>query len=81
MSKELRSPKHDALRRFLKAERARADITQGELSKRLGWNQRSLSDIETGAKRVTVLELLAISTALGIDPCLAIRHIEQIEDI
>jgi len=80
MSKELRSPRHDALRRFLKAERARAELTQGELSKRLGWNQRTLSDIETGGKRVSVLELVSIAKAIGFDPCLALRHIEEIEE-
>jgi DNA-binding XRE family transcriptional regulator len=80
MSKELRSPRHDALRKFLKLERVRAELKQGELAERLGWNQRTLSDIETGAKRVTVLELVSIAEALGFDPSLALRHISEIEE-
>lgn len=78
---ELRSPRHDALRRFLKLERQRKEISQTDLANRLGWQQRTISDIETGDKKVTVLELVYISKALGIDPCLAIKHIEDIEDI
>ncbi len=80
MSKELRSPRHDALRLFLKVERTRAEISQTELANRLGWKQRTVSDIETGEKRVTVLELMSIAKAIGIDPCLAIRHLEGIEE-
>lgn len=77
---ELRTPKHEALRLFLKVERSRVEISQIELARRLGWTQRTISDIETGDKRVTVLELLALSTVLGFDPCLAIRHLEGIKD-
>jgi transcriptional regulator with XRE-family HTH domain len=80
MSKELRSPRHDALRKFLKLERQRTELTQGQLAAKLGWNQRSLSDIETGAKRVTVLELVSIAQALGFDPNLALKAIEGIPE-
>ncbi len=80
MSKEIHSPRHDALRRFLKVERVKADLKQSDLAKRLGWKQRSISDIETGEKRVTVLELVSIAQALGFDPSLALKHIEGIEE-
>jgi transcriptional regulator with XRE-family HTH domain len=80
MSKELRSPRHDALRRFLKLERQKKEITQTDLAKRLGWKQGSISEIETGVKRVTVLELMSIAKALGFDPNLALKAIEDIEE-
>jgi transcriptional regulator with XRE-family HTH domain len=80
MSKELRSPRHDALRRFLKLERQKKEIKQADLAHKLGWKQGSISEIETGIKRVTVLELVSIAHALGFDPILAIRHIEEVED-
>jgi DNA-binding XRE family transcriptional regulator len=60
MSKEIRSPRHEALRKFLKLERQKADLTQAQLAAKLGWDQTTISDIETGAKRVTALELLTL---------------------
>jgi transcriptional regulator with XRE-family HTH domain len=80
MSKELRSPRHDALRRFLKLERQRKEIKQSDLAKRLGWKQSSISEIETGVKRVTVLELVSIAQALGFDPNEALKEISKIEE-
>jgi transcriptional regulator with XRE-family HTH domain len=80
MSKELRSPRHDALRRFLKLERQKKEIRQTDLANRLGWKQGSISEIETGIKRVTVLELMSIAKALDFDPCLAIKYLEEVEE-
>jgi len=80
MSKELRSPRHDALRRFLKAERARAELSQKQLAAKVGWTQAAISEIERGDKRVTVLELLSIAKAIGFDPCLVLRYLYEIEE-
>jgi transcriptional regulator with XRE-family HTH domain len=80
MSKELRSPRHEALRKLLKLERQKAELSQEDLAARLGWKQRTISDIETGAKRVTALELLAIGQALGFDPGAALRRIGKVSD-
>jgi transcriptional regulator with XRE-family HTH domain len=77
---ELRTPRHEALRKFLKLERQRKEISQTDLAHKLGWKQRTISDIETGDKRVTVLELASIATVLGFDPCLALKHILEIQD-
>jgi transcriptional regulator with XRE-family HTH domain len=80
MSKEIRSPRHEALRKFLRLERARAELTQGQLAERLGWDRTSISDIETGAKRVTVIELIELADALGFDGAAAFRRIGKVRD-
>jgi transcriptional regulator with XRE-family HTH domain len=80
MSKELRSPRHEALRKFLKLERQKAELTQAVLAKRLGWNQRTLSDVETGQKIVSVLELMSIAQVLGFDPNEALKALSKIAD-
>jgi transcriptional regulator with XRE-family HTH domain len=80
MSKEIRSPQHEALRKFLKLERQRAELTQGQLAARLGWDRTTISDIETGAKRVTVIELIALADALGFDGAAAFRRIAKVGD-
>ncbi len=68
MSKEIRSPRHEALRKFLKLERQKAELNQTALAERLGWDRTTISDIETGSKRVTALELIALGQALGFNP-------------
>jgi transcriptional regulator with XRE-family HTH domain len=80
MSKELRSPRHNVLRRFLKLERQKQELKQSELAARLGWDQSSISEIETGVKRVTVLELVLIAEALGFDPNEALKAITKVPD-
>jgi transcriptional regulator with XRE-family HTH domain len=77
---ELHSPRHEALRKFLKLERQRAELSQGELALKLGWNQRTLSDLENGNKRITALELIHICQCLEIDPCKPIRLVAKIAD-
>jgi transcriptional regulator with XRE-family HTH domain len=52
----------------LAAARRRANVTQQELAGRLGKPQSFVSEYERGQRRVDVVELLAISRALGLDP-------------
>jgi transcriptional regulator with XRE-family HTH domain len=80
MRKEIRSPRHEALRKFLKAQRAQAELTQTELAKRLGWPQTTVSDIEIGDKRVTAIEPIQLGEALGFDPRDAIDRIAKVRD-
>ncbi len=80
MSKEIRSPRHEALRKFLKLERQKAELTQEQLAERLGWDRTTISDIETGAKRVTAIELIELSEALGFDGAAAFRRIAKVCD-
>jgi transcriptional regulator with XRE-family HTH domain len=80
MSREIRSPRSEALRKFLKAQRAEAELSQGQLAERLGWDRTTISDIETGAKRISVIELVQIAEALGFDPRTAIDRVAKIRD-
>jgi transcriptional regulator with XRE-family HTH domain len=45
------------------------------LAKRLRWSQQTVSKIETGEKRITVVELLELGQALGFDPSAAVRRL------
>jgi transcriptional regulator with XRE-family HTH domain len=80
MRDELRSPRHEALRKLLKLERQKAELTQTELAKRIGWPQTTISDIEVGEKRVSVLELIAIGEALGLDAAAWVRRIAKVPE-
>ena len=52
----------------LAAARVDADLTQSEIAKRLKKPQSFVSSYERGQRRIDVLELLAIATALGLRP-------------
>lgn len=78
MVRQLGSPQHEALRALLIDERKRAGLSQTDLAVRLRWSQRTISKIETGEKRVTVVELLEIAQALGFDAPTALRRIEKV---
>jgi transcriptional regulator with XRE-family HTH domain len=64
---------------LLKERRQRAELTQEALADRLGWDQKTVSNIEAGSKRVTAIELIELSEALGFDPAAAIRRIAKIK--
>jgi transcriptional regulator with XRE-family HTH domain len=80
MAKEIRSPRHEALRKFLKLERTKAELTQAQLAERLGWLQKTISDIEIGTRRVSAIELIQLGDALDFDPAAAIRRIARVRD-
>jgi transcriptional regulator with XRE-family HTH domain len=61
----------------LKLERQKAELSQAQLAERLGWDRTTISDIETGAKRVTVIELMELAEALGFDGAAAFRRIAR----
>ncbi len=74
---ELKSPRHDAVRRFIKRKRQEADLSQAKLAARMGRRQQWVSDIEKGSHRVTIVEFLELAEALGFDARSAIRHIQS----
>ncbi len=66
MSKTLRSPRHEALRAFLVERRKRAGLTQTSLAKRLGRYQSYVANVETGQKRIDVVEFIAFAGSLSV---------------
>lgn len=62
------------MRRNLMAERARLNLTQGELAARVGISQSHLSKIENGTTSVRGDVLLALAAALNLDPAAALEN-------
>jgi transcriptional regulator with XRE-family HTH domain len=80
MSKEIRSPRAIALAKLLKVKRVEAELNQRQLAERLGWDQSVISEIETGQRRVSVVELIAIAEALGFDPKAAVGRVAKVAE-
>jgi transcriptional regulator with XRE-family HTH domain len=76
MSNELRSPGHQVLRQMLSDRRKKAGLSQTELARRMGVSQSTVSAIERGDKRVTVLQYLDWAQACGFNGPSALRRVD-----
>ena len=66
--KTLRSRRHRALSAALVNARKRAGFSQQELASRLKTSQTVIARIESGERRVDVVEFIDLGRALRIDP-------------
>jgi transcriptional regulator with XRE-family HTH domain len=78
MSRTLDSPRHEALTRFLIDKRKRAGLTQAELALKLGRYQSFVATVESGQRRIDVIELLDLADAIGFDPREAIKMLRSV---
>jgi transcriptional regulator with XRE-family HTH domain len=77
MSRTLQSPRHSALRALLIEKRKKAGLTQAEVAKKLGRYQSYVATLESGQRRIDVVEFLDLADAIGFDPRDAIRRLAQ----
>lgn len=68
MPKSQFSEAYAAFLTILRQTRKDAGITQTELAERIGRKQGHVSIIETGVRRIDLIEFCAIARALGRDP-------------
>lgn len=68
MPKTIFGGDHPKLVEALVEARKQAELTQEELARRLGRDQAFVSLIETGQRRVDVIEFIRIAGAIGVDP-------------
>ena len=68
MAKTLGSPKHKALIALLVERREAASLTQTELASKLGEYQSFVARLESGQRRVDVVEFLELASVLNFDP-------------
>ena len=61
------------LRRHLREMRVRAGLTQTALGRRLKHTQQWVYKVETGERRLDVIEFIKIAHAIGFDPAEFIR--------
>jgi transcriptional regulator with XRE-family HTH domain len=75
MSRTLRSPRHQALTALLVDERRKAGLTQTQVAAKLGRYQSFVASVESGQRRVDVVEFLDFAEAIGFDPRGAIKRL------
>lgn len=67
MATSIHSPRHQLLRKLLVEQRAKAGLTQQALAERLGRPQSFVSKYENGERDLSVVDLVEIAEAIGID--------------
>jgi transcriptional regulator with XRE-family HTH domain len=66
MPKTIYKPEHAVLLTLLKKHRKAAGLTQVQCSKALGRPQSFMSDVESGARRLDIVQLRDLCKVLGI---------------
>jgi transcriptional regulator with XRE-family HTH domain len=66
MPKTIYKPEHAVLLSLLKKHRKAADLTQVQCSKALGRPQSFMSDVESGTRRLDIVQLRDLCEVLGI---------------
>ncbi len=77
MRKSLGSARHKALIALLIAKREAAGLTQADLASRLGEYQSFVARLESGQRRIDVVEFLDLAEALGFDPAKALSVLRK----
>ena len=67
MARTLSSARHLRLVDLLVQYREASGLTQGEVAGRLGRHQPFISNIESGERRIDVIELIDLAAAVGFD--------------
>jgi transcriptional regulator with XRE-family HTH domain len=78
MAKTLGTEQHKALIAMLIAKREAAGLTQAQLAEALGEYQSFVARLESGQRRVDVIELIEIAAILGFDAAKAVKAIENL---
>jgi transcriptional regulator with XRE-family HTH domain len=76
MPRTLGSPRHEIVRAFLLEQRKKRGLTQTEVAKRLGRYQSFVATLESGQRRIDVVELLDLAEALGFEPASLLKRMK-----
>ena len=80
MSRTIESARQEALTTLLSKERKAAGLTQAALAKKLGRYQSYIANVESGQRRIDVIEFLDLAKAIGFEPGRAVRSLTAIEN-
>lgn len=77
VAKTLGTEKHRRLIALLIEKREASGLTQVDLADRLGEYQSFVARLESGQRRVDVVEFLELAEILNFDPCDALRRLAE----
>jgi transcriptional regulator with XRE-family HTH domain len=68
MAKAIHSARHKLLVELLVKRRREAGLTQAQVAQLLGQQQSFVARLESGERRIDVVELFELGQAIGFDP-------------
>jgi len=77
MAKAKFTPSYDRLKRLLIEARDHAGLRQIDVARRLGLHQSYVSKVESGERRLDVVEFLRYARAIDADPIRILREISR----
>jgi len=77
MEKSLQTRKHRQLAELLRTIRIESGLTQMDIAERLGETQSAVSKIESGQRRLDLVQLQTYSKALGVPPEVVVKRWEE----
>jgi transcriptional regulator with XRE-family HTH domain len=78
MSRTLNSDRQKALVRLIAEKRRRAGLAQADVARKLKQHQSFVAGVESGQRRIDVVEFLEIAEAIGFDAAAAVRKLQRI---
>jgi transcriptional regulator with XRE-family HTH domain len=79
MVKTITSKTHRCMVEWLRRERIAAGLKQTDIAKRLGEHQSWVARLESGQRRLDVVEFLAVAKVIGFNPSTMIRKLAKIK--
>lgn len=80
MQKTLRSPRHVRLVQLIVDKRKDAGLSQAELAKAIDRYQSVVAAIESGGRRIDVVEFLDLAETIGFDPYELLREVATVRN-
>ncbi|MCW5680006.1 MAG: helix-turn-helix domain-containing protein [Xanthobacteraceae bacterium] len=80
MPKSIFSPRHKRLAELVARQRRAAGLTQAEVARKLGRHQPFVANIESGERRLDVVEFLQLATVIDLDPHATLKIIAKIPE-
>ncbi|WP_087945259.1 helix-turn-helix domain-containing protein [Pseudomonas synxantha] len=77
MPKTIYRPEHAALLSLLRKYRKASGLTQVECSKALNRPQSFMSDVESGTRRLDIVQLRDLCAVLGVSLCELVEELEK----
>lgn len=78
MNKSIHSSEYKCLLQWIQRQRVEKDLSARGLSALLNAPHSWVSKIESGERRLDVLEFIAICHALKVNPCDGINHVKEL---
>jgi transcriptional regulator with XRE-family HTH domain len=78
MPKTLHSARHLLLVELVASARKRAGLSQAQVARALGRHQPFIATLESGQRRIDVVELIELAEAIGFDPSRLLKKVQKV---